>query len=256
MMAALVLGLLAAVATLGAQTDRIVGLEQRVEAQRKLIRDWGGLIRYGSANAELGPPKPGEHRVVFFGDDATAHWGRATSEFFPGRPYINRGIAGQSTPQLLVRFRQDVVALKPKAVVIQGGMHDISGRAVPGTRGMIAEHFESMVDIAEMNRIRVIVASLLPVCECGSPLAPYLPRGQIFVLNDWLEEFAERRGLVYLNYYPSLALGRSFNHELTDDGVVPNAAGYAVMARIAEKAIRLALEGGDGIDPARIARTP
>ena len=172
MMPALVLGLLAAATTVGAQTDRIAGLEQRVEAQRKLIRDWGGLIRYGSANAELGPPKQGEHRVVFFGDDATEHWGRGTSEFFPGRPYINRGIAGQSTPQLLVRFRQDVVALKPKAVVIQGGMHDISGRAVPGTRGMIAEHFESMVDIAEMNRIRVIVASLLPVCECGSPLAP------------------------------------------------------------------------------------
>ena len=85
---------------------------------------------------------------------------------------------------------------------------------------------------------------------------PYLPRGQIFGLNDWLEEFAERRGLVYLNYYPSLALGRSFNHELTDDGVVPNAAGYAVMARIAEKAIRLALEGGDGIGPASTARTP
>ncbi len=256
MMPALVLGLLAAAATLGAQTDRIAGLEQRVEAQRKLIRDWGGLIRYGSANAELGPPKPGEHRVVFFGDDATEHWGRGTSEFFPGRPYINRGIAGQSTPQLLVRFRQDVVALKPKAVVIQGGMLDISGRAVPGTRGMVAEHFESMVDIAEMNGIRVIVASLLPVCECGSPLAPYLPRGQIFGVNDWLEEFAERRGLVYLNYYPALALGRSFNHELTDDGVVPNAAGYAVMAPIAEEAIRLALGGGDGIGPGSTARTP
>ncbi|MDE0105857.1 MAG: GDSL-type esterase/lipase family protein [Bryobacterales bacterium] len=256
MIAPLALGLLAVTGTLCAQTGRIAALERTVEAQRKLIRDWGGLIRYGSANAELGRPKPGERRVVFFGDDATEHWGKGGSEFFPGRPYVNRGIAGQSTPQLLVRFRQDVVALKPKAVVIQGGMHDISGRAVPGTRGMIAEHVESMVDIAERNGIRVIVASLLPVCECGSPLAPYLPRGQIFGVNDWLEEFADQRGLVYLNYYPALALGRNFNHKLTDDGVVPNAAGYAVMALMAEEAIRLALEGRDGSGPRSTAQAP
>lgn len=233
--------LLAAVGPLAAQGNPVSALERRVEAQRKFIRDWGGLIRYGSLNAELGATGPGEDRVVFFGDDATEYWGQGDSQFFPGKPYINRGIAGQSSPQMLVRFRQDVVNLKPKAVVIQGGMHDITGLRVPGTRRMIAEHFESMVDLAELHGIAVVLASLLPVCECGSALAPFLPRGQIFGLNDWLEDYAESRGLVYLNYYLALASGRDFNRELTDDGVVPNAAGYAVMAPLAQEAIGRAL---------------
>ncbi len=241
-----VAGLLAAVAAaepLVAQEVQVTTLQQRVKAQRKLIRDWGGLIRYGSLNAELPPPEPGEQRVVFFGDDATESWGQGDSEFFPGKPYINRGIAGQSSPQMLVRFRQDVVALQPKAVVIQAGMHDVTGLRVPGTQRMIGEHLESMVDLAHANGIEVVLASLLPVCECGSALAPFLPRGKIFGLNDWLEEYAETRGLVYLNYYPALASGRDFNHQLTVDGVLPNAAGYAVMARLAEEAIRQALAG-------------
>ena len=226
---------------LAAQEDPGGSLKRTIEAQRKLIRDWGGLIRYGSLNAELSPPAQGERRVVFFGDDATEFWGDGDSEFFPGKPYVNRGIAGQSSPQMLVRFRQDVVALNPEAVVIHGGMHDIAGLRVPGTRAMISEHFESMVDLAIANGIAVVLASLLPFCECGSPLAPFLSRGKIFGLNDWLEEYAESRGLVYLNYYPALVSGRDFDRSLTIDGVLPNAAGYEVMAPLAEEAIRRAL---------------
>ena len=226
---------------MAAQDHPGAALKRTVEVQRKLIRDWGGLIRYGSLNAELPPPAPGERRVVFFGDDATAFWGKGDSKFFPGKPYVNRGIAGQSSPQMLVRFRQDVVALEPEAVVIHGGMHDIAGLRVPGTRGMISEHFESMVDLALANGIAVVLASLLPFCECGSPLAPFLSRGKIFGLNDWLEEYAEGRGLVYLNYYPALVYEREFDRSLTIDGVLPNAAGYAAMAPLAEEAIRTAL---------------
>ncbi len=244
-LALLAAALLSTPGTSSADGGRIAELERKVEAQRKLIRDWGGLIRYGSLNAELPDPEPGERRVVFFGDDATEAWGRADTEFFPGRPYLNRGIAGQSSPQMLVRFRQDVIDVQPAAVVIQGGLHDITGLRVPGTQGMVSEHIRSMVDLAEAHEIAVVLASLLPVCECGSPLAPFLPRGKIFGLNDWLEEYAVSRGLIFLNYYRALAAGRDFRREFTQDGVLPNAAGYAVMAPLAEDAIQRALAGAD-----------
>src|SRR5262245_40812952 len=110
-------------------------LEQRVEAQRHLLADWAGLIRYGSENTELPAPKSDEDRVVFLGDEITENWGRGGAQFFPGKPYLNRGIAGQTTPQMLVRFRQDVIALKPKVVVIQAGMNDIASLNGPITQG-------------------------------------------------------------------------------------------------------------------------
>ncbi len=241
-MAKVFIGFLLALGTLAAQSDRVEKLEHIVEAQRNLIRDWGGLTRYGSADTELPPPAPGENRVVFLGDDATDHWGAGAAKFFPGKPYVNRGIAGQSSPQMLVRFRQDVIALQPKVVVIQAGMNDIAAVTVPGTKGMVAEQIESMVDLAHAHGIAVVLASLLPVCDCGSKLAPLLPRGKIFGMNDWLEEYAEKSGSVYLNYYKALADGRNFKREWTADGVLPNAAGYAVMAPLAEKAIQQALE--------------
>ena len=112
---------------------RIAELEQQVARYLRLLGDWGGLTRYGSADAELGPAKPGDQRVVFIGDDITEAW-NASGRFFPGKPYLNRGIARQTTPQMLVRFRQDVIALKPSVVVIQGGTNDIAGITGPGTR--------------------------------------------------------------------------------------------------------------------------
>ena len=226
--------------TAQAQTSRIP-LEEVVRAQRKLLHDWGGLIRYGSANTEIPPPAPGEDRVVFIGDDVTDFWGQGDEKFFPGKPYFNRGIARQTTPQMLVRFRQDVIELQPKVVVIQGGMNDIAAFTGPGTQGMIVENIESMVDLARFNGIKVVLASLLPICDCGTNQTALRPRGKILGLNDWLEEYAEKTGSIYLNYYKALADGRNFKAEWTKDGLLPNEAGYAAMAPIAEAAIQRAL---------------
>ena len=225
-----------------AQENRGERLERIVEIQRKLLHDWGGLIRYGSANTEIPPPEPDENRVVFIGDDVTDFWGQGGELFFPGKPYFNRGIARQTTPQMLVRFRQDVIALRPKVVVIQGGMNDIAAFTGPGTQGMIIENIESMVDLARFNGIRVVLASLLPV---GPSQTGIRPRGKIFGLNDWIEEYAEETGSVFLNYYRALVDDREFKREWTKDGLLPNEAGYAIMAPLAEQAVQEALAARD-----------
>lgn len=212
-------------------------LERVVAAQRHLLADWGGLNRYGSENTEVKPAAPGENRVVFLGDDTTAKW----QNFFPGKPYLNRGIARQSTPQLLVRFRQDVISLKPKVVVIQAGMNDIAGFVGAGSEGTMGENFMSMVELAKANGIRVVLASIDPVCDCYTNQTRLRPQGKIIGMNGWLRDYAAKSGSVYLNYYAALADGRDFRKEYTDDGLTPNAAGYAVMAPLAEKAIAEAL---------------
>jgi lysophospholipase L1-like esterase len=208
-------------------------LERVVAAQRHLLGDWAGLNRYGSDNSELKPPAPGENRVVFIGDDATANW----QPFFPGKPWVNRGIARQSTPQLLVRFRQDVISLKPRVVVIQAGMNDIAGFVGVGSEGAIAENFISMVELAKVNGIHVVLASLNPVCDCYTNQTKLRPQGKIISLNGWLRDYAARTGSVYLNYYAALANGRDLRREYTADGLVPNAAGYTAMAPLVEAAI-------------------
>jgi lysophospholipase L1-like esterase len=195
-------------------------------------KDFGGLIRYGSENAELGPPKAGETRVVFLGDQVTDLWGE---KFFPGKPFLNRGIAGQTSAQMLVRFHQDVVAMKPKVVVIQAGMNDL----LVATEGVMADNFMS---IAKANGIRVVLASVTPVCDCYNKQTGLRPQGKIISLNGWIRDFAARSGAVYLDYYSALAEGRNFRKELTDDGLLPNDAGYGVMAPLAEKAIAEALK--------------
>lgn len=205
---------------------------------RHPLHDWGGLIRYGSENADLGPPKPGENRVVFLGDDITELWGRGNAKFFPGRPYLNRGIAGQTSPQMLVRFHQDVVALQPKVVVIQAGVNDL----LVASEGVIADNYMSMVDIAKANGIRVVLASLTPVCDCYTKQTGLRPQGKIISLNGWIKDYAARSGAVYLDYYSALAEGRNFKQELTGDGLFPNDAGYRLMAPLAEKAIAEALK--------------
>ena len=132
-------------------------LQQTVTEQRRLLRDWGGLNHYGSDDSEIKPPEPGENRVVFLGDEITENW----SGFFPGKPYINRGIARQITPQMLVRFRQDVIALQPKVVVIEGGGNDVAGMLGGGTPEMMADYVMSMVELAKANGIRVVARLLL-----------------------------------------------------------------------------------------------
>jgi lysophospholipase L1-like esterase len=207
---------------------------QLTDAQRRLLKDWGGLTRYGSENAELRPPKPNEDRVVFIGDQVTELWGQ---NFFPGKPYLNRGIAGQTSAQMLVRFHQDVVALKPKVVVIQAGVNDL----LVSSEGVMADNYMSMMDIAKANGIRVVLASVTPVCDCYTNQTALRPQGKIIGLNGWIRDFAASSGAVFLNYYAALAEGRNFKKELTNDGLLPNDAGYSVMAPLAEKAIAEAL---------------
>jgi lysophospholipase L1-like esterase len=204
---------------------------------RRLLLDWAGLTRYGSEDTELPKPKPGENRVVFLGDQIVENW----KPFFPARPYLNRGIANQTSPQMLVRFRQDVISLKPKVVVIEAGTNDLASVTGPATERMIAENVMSMVELAKFNGIRVVLASVTPVCDCYSNQTARRPQGKIIGLNGWIKDYAAESGSVYLNYYSALAEGRNFKKELTDDGLVPNEAGYRVMAPLAEKAIAEAL---------------
>jgi lysophospholipase L1-like esterase len=222
---------------LGAQT---ADLEREVEAYRRVLMDWGGLTRYGSENAEL-RLKPGEDRVVFLGDEITENWGTGKAKFFPGKPYLNRGITRQTAAQMLVRFRQDVIDLKPKVVVIEAGTNDLASVMGPSTEGTMGEHFESMVELAQVHRIRVVIAAVPPVCDCFRKLTDRRPIGKIIGLNGWLKEFAGRTGSVYLDYYSVLAEGRAMKRELTVDGLIPNDTGYEKMAAPAEKAIAEAL---------------
>jgi lysophospholipase L1-like esterase len=216
-------------------------LEARLRAYARLLGDWAGLTRYGSENTELPKPKPGERRVVFFGDQITEAWGRGRP-FFPGRAYVNRGIAGQTTAQMLVRFRQDVVSLAPAAVVVQGGTNDIASLLTPGTEALVLDNIRSMTEIAKANGIHVILASVTPVCDCTVEQTAARPQGKLIGLNGALRDYAAESGSVFLNYYAALVDGRDFKADLTVDGLLPNDAGYAVMVPLAEQAIAQALD--------------
>jgi lysophospholipase L1-like esterase len=228
--------LLACALAMPAQETTRDELLDEIFTLRRQLNDWAGLTVYGSDNAELKLP-PGENRVVFLGDEITERW----VNFFPGKPYYNRGIALQTTPQMLVRFRQDVIALKPKVVVIQAGSNDLAGAAGPITEGMAAENFMSMAELARAHGIKVVIASVTPVCDCIRNLSARRPTGKILGLNSWLKEYAAKVGAVYLDYYSVLSDGRAMNKTLTTDGLVPNDAGYEKMAPLAEKAIADAL---------------
>ena len=198
-------------------SDRIAALEARLAAYQKILADWGGLTRYGSEDSEIKPPAPGENRVVFIGDQITETWARGT-RFFPGRPYLNRGIAGQTSPQMLVRFRQDVIALKPKVVVIQAGTNDIVGVTGPATRGTVSDYIASMTELAKANGIRVVLASITPVCDCTTVQTELRPQAKIADWNDWIKQYAVASGSIYLDYYSALAAGRNFRPELIRGG--------------------------------------
>jgi acyl-CoA thioesterase-1 len=202
--------------------------------------DWAGLGRYRTENARVGPPAPGENRVVFLGDSITDFWTQR-GRFFPGRPYLDRGISGQTTPQMLVRFRQDVIALRPKVVVILAGTNDVAGNTGPATPEMIEDNLTSMAELAKANGIKVVLASVTPVFDY--PWKPGLhPAEKIAVLNAWIRGYAARTGCVYLDYFAAMSDGRQgMKAEYSDDGVHPNAAGYAVMEPLAEEAIAHAL---------------
>lgn len=205
----------------------------------KELADWPDLARYRNANAELQSPKPGEQRVVFLGASITDFWGRKYGEFFPNKPYVNRGISGQVTSQMLVRFQQDVVHLHPAAVIIaDAGANNIAGNAGPATLEMFQNDIQSMVAIARANHIRVILASLLPASRF--PWKPEAkPASEIRQWNDWLKQYAKQQRIVYLDYYSALVDGEGgMKPDLAfDTAVHPNSAGYAIMQPLAEKAI-------------------
>jgi len=209
----------------------------------KLRTDWADLARYRDENATLGPPGPGEQRVVFIGNSITDAWAQYFGTMFPGKPYVGRGISGQTTPQMLVRFRQDVIALKPAVVVILAGTNDIAGNTGPSTLEMIEDNLASMTELAQANRIKVVLASVLPVFDY--PWKPGLePAPRIVALNAWIKSYATQRGAVYLDYHSAMADQRQgMRAELSSDGVHPNEAGYRIMAPLAERAIEEVLKG-------------
>ena len=222
----------------------VAQLEEEIAGYVRQLTDWGGLVHYGSENSEL-RPTPG--RVVFLGDEITERWGEGKAPFFPGKPYLNRGITGQTTPQMLVRFRQDVISLQPAVVVIQGGSNDLGGNTGPATTGTIAENITTMAELAKLHGIAVVLASLTPVCDCipASPrrnLTLRRPFGKIMGVNEWIKDYAEKDGLVYLDYHSALAQGRTIKKELTADGLQLTDAAYNLMAPLAEQAIKLVLE--------------
>ena len=207
----------------------------------RLRNDWANLARYRDANAKLPSPAPGENRVVFMGNSITDSWAPLFDSLFPGKPYIGRGISGQTTPQMLVRFRQDVIALQPKVVVILAGTNDIAGNTGPSTLEMIEDNLASMAEIAQANGIRVVLASVLPVYDY--PWRPGLsPAQKIIDLNRWIKGYAESHHAVYLDFHSAMADSRQgLPPELSGDGVHPNIDGYRIMAPLAERAIEQAL---------------
>jgi lysophospholipase L1-like esterase len=201
--------------------------------------DWPQLGRYREENAKLAPPAPGERRVVFYGDSITDAWGRRGDEtkFFPGKPYVNRGISGQTTAQMVVRFRQDVVDLKPAEVLILAGTNDIAGNTGIATLKMIEDNLESMSEIAKQNHIQVILASVLPVSDYPWRRGLH-PADKVRELNAWLKSYATAHGAVYLDYYSAMTnADGGLDPALAADGVHPTPKGYAIMAPLAEKAI-------------------
>jgi lysophospholipase L1-like esterase len=186
----------------------------------------------------------GEQRVVFLGDSIADAWGRHHGKFFPGKPYINRGISGQTTPQMLVRFQQDVIALHPSVVVILAGTNDVAENTEPEPIEAIENNFLSMVTLAEANGIRVVLSSVLPATHFN--WHPEIQGGaeKIRILNAWLQQFCADHGLVFLNYYPELVNDEGgMRKELSTDGYVhPNDASYAIMEPMAQAAIDRALK--------------
>jgi lysophospholipase L1-like esterase len=211
-----------------------------------LINDFGNTRRYAAENAAVKPPAAGEQRVVLMGDSITdnLHNTQRFGPFFSGKPYLNRGIGGQVTGQMLLRFYPDVIALQPKAVIIFGGTNDIGGNIGPVAMETIENDLAAMADMARANGIKVIMASVTPVCDMPGkpPMTPGRPPESIRTLNQWIREFAASHKLGFLDYYSATVDAQGFlRAELTQDGLHPTAKGYEIMNPLAEKAIAEAL---------------
>ena len=223
----------------------LLGLAQEnveLERAKKTLADWANLARYQGENEKLVAVGSGEKRVVFMGDSITDAWGRRGGKFWPERPYVNRGISGQTTPQMLIRFRPDAIALGAKLVVILAGTNDIAGNTGLMTLEQIEGNLESMAQLAKANGMKVVMSSVMPVCDYHRPQTARRPPAKIIALNEWIQAYCKKHKLVYLDYYSAmLDDAKMLKKELTEDGLHPNAAGYAVMEPLAEKAIAKAL---------------
>jgi len=224
---------------------------QRVECLESIAFDYGALARYAWANTTLPTLAPGVRRVVFFGDSITDNWDNpGYGGFFPGKPYVNRGISGQTTAQMLLRYRQDVLDLNPAAVVILAGTNDVAGNAGPVTDAALQGNLKSLAELASFSGIQVVLSSILPVTDVkkGADGRPRVwtdgrPPARLAGLNRWMKEYANANAYTYLDYATPMTLpDGTLNPELTDDGLHPNAAGYAVMNPLVEEAIKKALE--------------
>jgi lysophospholipase L1-like esterase len=222
----------------------------RLEWQAKRLNDWPDLAHYREANAKVATPAKDEQRVVFMGDSITDMWVLPKfGAFFPGKPYLGRGIGGQTTPQMVLRFRADVIALQPRVVVILAGTNDLAGNTGPITLEETEGNLASMAELARVNGIRVVLSSVLPVSNYGhdrdgNPLDIRVkrPPEKILELNAWIKKYAAENHHVYLDYFSATVDEKGLlKKELSEDGLHPNSAGYAVMAPLAEKAIQAAL---------------
>ncbi len=206
-------------------------------------QDWQGFSRYRADNEKIGLPALKEKRVVFMGNSITDGWSTISPDFFKGKAYVNRGIAGQTTPQMLIRFRADVIKLKPKVAVILGGTNDIAGNMGESTLEMIEDNIVSMIQLAKANRIKVVLCSVLPAFDY--PWKPGVePAEKIIALNKLLKAAAKREDVVYVDLHAAMADEQNgMKAEYSEDGVHPDKAGYAVMEPMVEKAIIKALRG-------------
>jgi lysophospholipase L1-like esterase len=230
-------------------TDSIairIAIEKEAKAKKAyedwLKLDWANLKKFRDDNTKVGLPAANENRVVFMGNSITIGWINIHPDFFAGKPYINRGISGQTTPQMLIRMRPDVINLKPKVVVILAGTNDIAGNTGPSTIEMIEDNLASMADLAKANGITPILCSILPAFDY--PWKPGLkPFEKILVLNEWIKNYAAQHKMLYLDLYSSVVDSRpGMKTEYSKDGVHPNLDGYKAMEPLVEAAIAKALK--------------
>lgn len=201
------------------------------------MQDWPYLKKYEKENSELSAQASGQKRIVFMGDSITEFWSELCPEFFIGKPYINRGISGQTSPQMLIRFRADVIALKPSIVVLLAGANDIAGNTGPSTLEKITDNIFSMAELAKTHQIKVILCSVLPAYDFHWKPDSF-PAEKIVTLNKMIKKYADDHEILYLDYYSQMVDERKgLKTDFTNDGVHPNKTGYEVMAPLVERAL-------------------
>ena len=208
---------------------------------QKIVQDWPNLKKYQKENSKIPALSVGIERVVFIGDSITEFWSALCPDFFTGKPYINRGISGQTSPQMLLRFRADVIALQPTIVVLLAGVNDIAGNTGPSTLAMIADNISSMAELAKAHQIKVILCSVLPAYDFLWATG-LQPAEKVIALNTMIKQYAEANEILYLDYYSAMAdEHKGLKSNYSEDGVHPNKIGYEVMNILVEKAIEKTL---------------